>query len=57
MSPESKAWMRSLPRTSRFELAGRSFFLAIHGGVEQVNRFLFASTATADFSRRMIPAS
>ncbi len=39
-------WMASLPRAIRFELNGRSI-LVVHGGVAQINRFIFPSTAEA----------
>jgi len=41
-----RAWMRSLPKAIRFELNGRSI-LVVHGGVAQVNRYLFPSTPAA----------
>ncbi|MCK4785160.1 MAG: metallophosphoesterase family protein [Desulfobacteraceae bacterium] len=44
---ESKAWMRNLPRSIGFELNGRTF-LVVHGGVEQINRFIFTSTPAED---------
>lgn len=40
---DARAWMRYLPRSVRFELAGHSV-LVVHGGVEQINRFIFPST-------------
>jgi len=43
----SKAWMRNLPRSIGFELNGRTF-LVVHGGVEQINRFIFTSTPAED---------
>lgn len=39
-------WMRSLPRFIDFELAGRSIRI-IHGGVREINRFIFPSTLEA----------
>ena len=42
LSPESRAWMAALPRTITFDLAGTRFRV-IHGGVDVVNRFIFAS--------------
>ena len=38
-----RAWMRSLPNSVRFELNGHSVRV-VHGGVEQINRFIFPST-------------
>lgn len=39
-----RIWMRNLPRSLRFDLAGYSI-MVIHGGVQQINRFIFPSTA------------
>jgi predicted phosphodiesterase len=41
-----REWMRRLPGSVRFELAGRSVRI-VHGGVRQINRFIFPSTAEA----------
>ena len=46
VSPESRAWMAALPKTLRFELAGVSFRV-VHGGVDVINQFLFASQGDA----------
>ncbi len=42
MSPELRAWMGSLPTTLRFRIAGR-LCRVVHGGVQQVSRWVFAS--------------
>ena len=42
ISTASRAWMAGLPSTLRFRVGGLSFRV-IHGGVRQVNRFVFAS--------------
>ncbi|KAB2920186.1 MAG: metallophosphoesterase family protein [Hyphomicrobiaceae bacterium] len=42
ISPASRAWMGQLPATLRFTVAGVRFRV-VHGGVDQVNRFIFAS--------------
>jgi diadenosine tetraphosphatase ApaH/serine/threonine PP2A family protein phosphatase len=47
ISPESRRWMRALPGRLDFRLGGRAFCV-VHGSVSQVNRFVFASTPTAD---------
>jgi predicted phosphodiesterase len=39
-------WMRNLPKCLSFELAGRRFKV-VHGGVAQINRFIFASSPEA----------
>ncbi len=44
---EAKSWMRRLPRRIRFTMAGRRLTV-IHGGVGEINRFVFPSTATAE---------
>lgn len=47
LGPEAKEWMRRLPRRVAFEMAGRRL-LAVHGGVGQINRFVFPATPEAD---------
>lgn len=42
ISPASRAWMAGLPSTLSFRVGGLTFRV-IHGGVRQVNRFVFAS--------------
>ncbi|MGF1649126.1 MAG: metallophosphoesterase family protein [Hyphomicrobiaceae bacterium] len=42
LSSASRAWMRQLPSSIRFTYSGRTF-LVVHGGVKQVNRFIFRS--------------
>lgn len=39
-----RAWMRTLPRSVSFSLAGCRIKV-VHGGVQQINRFIFPSTA------------
>ncbi len=43
LEEDAKAWMRDLPRRVAFELAGRRL-VAVHGGVVQINRFIFPAT-------------
>jgi diadenosine tetraphosphatase ApaH/serine/threonine PP2A family protein phosphatase len=43
VSPGTKAWMRSLPRRIDFTL-GDARFAVIHGGVSEINRFVFPAT-------------
>lgn len=43
VSPSDQEWMRSLPKSLRFDLNGRSV-LVVHGGVRRINRFIFPST-------------
>ncbi|MDT8422040.1 MAG: metallophosphoesterase family protein [Desulfuromonadales bacterium] len=45
ISEEDRAWMRDLPESIRFSLNGKSIRV-VHGGVAQINRFIFPSTAT-----------
>lgn len=40
---DAKRWMAGLPGAVAFELAGRRF-VAVHGSVSQINRFVFFST-------------
>ena len=46
LSADAKRWMGALPRSVAFTLAGRRFH-TIHGGVTEINRYVFASTSTA----------
>ena len=43
ISQATRDWMGELPRAIGFQLGGRQFRV-IHGGVDQINRFIFAST-------------
>lgn len=43
IAPDDRAWMQKLPKSIRFELAGRNITV-VHGGVHQINRFIFPST-------------
>jgi len=52
ISESSRQWMRTLPRTIKFELLGRSF-LVVHGGVTEINRFIFHSTDPAIIEREL----
>jgi predicted phosphodiesterase len=47
ISDVNRRWMSELPQTLTFKLAGRQLAV-VHGGVSQINRFLFASTSAAD---------
>ncbi len=49
---QQRTWMRDLPRAVTFTLQGRRFRV-IHGGVEQINRFVFPSTAAEDKVRQL----
>jgi predicted phosphodiesterase len=42
LDPETKRWMGTLPRRVRFTLGGRRL-VAVHGGVDRINRFIFPS--------------
>ncbi len=44
VSHDMRTWMRGLPDTLRFRFGGRDFRV-VHGGVSQVNRWVFASEA------------
>jgi predicted phosphodiesterase len=46
---ESKAWMRTLPRRIGF-VAGGKRCVAIHGGVDRINQFLFPTTDGRELS-------
>jgi diadenosine tetraphosphatase ApaH/serine/threonine PP2A family protein phosphatase len=47
LDEEAKAWMRGLPRRIVLNLAGRRL-VAVHGGVAQINRYIFPATGAAD---------
>ncbi len=46
LGPEDRGWMAQLPRRLDIELGGRRLAV-IHGGVTQINRFVFASVPAA----------
>ena len=48
LNPETKIWMRDLPRRATFAMAGATFTV-IHGGVERINQFIFPGTSEAEF--------
>lgn len=43
VSEYSREWMASLPRAISFSMQGKNFRV-VHGGVDQINRFIFSST-------------
>src|ERR1035438_248752 len=45
ISPESRNWMATLPRRIDLHI-GRARLAVVHGGVEQINQFIFASNNT-----------
>ncbi len=47
LDADAKAWMRRLPRRIALTLAGRRL-TAIHGGVGEINRFVFPATPAAE---------
>jgi predicted phosphodiesterase len=47
LDDDAKAWMRGLPRRTTFTLAGRRL-AAVHGGVEQINRYVFPTSPAAE---------
>ena len=56
VSDGNKSWMRDLPPQMRFSYQGRSF-IAIHGGLERNNQFLFASSSTEEKQQQLLRAS
>jgi predicted phosphodiesterase len=46
ITPENRAWMAGLPKTLMLDVSGRTLRV-IHGGVNQINRFVFASEREA----------
>lgn len=51
----TKRWMGTLPRRIDFTLGGRRL-AAIHGGVERINQFIFASTDAVEMARQIAAA-
>lgn len=45
ISTDDRGWMQNLPKSLDFNLASHQFKV-VHGGVQQINRFIFPSTAT-----------
>jgi diadenosine tetraphosphatase ApaH/serine/threonine PP2A family protein phosphatase len=52
-SPEWKRWMGALPKTRRFEIAGRKVLL-VHGSPRKINEFLWESTSPVAFLEKML---
>ncbi len=52
---ESKAWMRTLPRRIGF-VAGGKRCVAIHGGIDQINQFLFPAADGRTLDRQCADA-
>lgn len=48
ISHEARQWMGRLPQQLTFEIAGRKARV-VHGGVDAINRFIFASQPESDF--------
>jgi len=46
LNADARSWMADLPRRIYIEIGGCRL-VVIHGGVDMINRFIFASTATA----------
>src|ERR1017187_1262814 len=44
ISPESRNWMATLPRRINLQIGGARLAV-VHGGMEQINQFIFASTS------------
>lgn len=47
LTDDLRCWMAGLPKTLAFEISGRKFCV-IHGGVKEINRFIFPSTPAAE---------
>ncbi|MBL4692724.1 MAG: hypothetical protein JKY92_05280 [Magnetovibrio sp.] len=43
LGADNRQWMKTLPQTICFEMAGKRI-VAIHGGVDDISRFIFSST-------------
>ena len=51
LRPDQREWMATLPRLIRFEVEG-SAVAVLHGAVDQINRFIFASTPEVEKCRQ-----
>lgn len=56
LDTSSRDWMGALPNMVRFELAGRRV-AAIHGGVDDISRFIFASTPEQEKRQQAVAAN
>ena len=52
-APENRRWMGTLPRTIRFEAAGRRVLL-VHGSPRKINEFLWQSTSPVAFLEKLL---
>lgn len=52
-SAQWKAWMGTLPKTRRFEVAGRKVLL-VHGSPRKINEFLWESTSPVIFLEKLL---
>lgn len=52
LDADSRAFLRELPKRILFEMNGRRF-LVVHGGVEQINRFIFESDSDGEKRREL----
>jgi hypothetical protein len=55
LDADSRRWMGSLPRALVFSVGGRRLRV-VHGGVGQINRFIFASAPVADMATELAAA-
>ncbi|MGE0751301.1 MAG: radical SAM protein [Variibacter sp.] len=56
LDADARAWMARLPGRIDLEVAGLRLAV-IHGGVERINQFIFASTAAAVKDRQLSPTN
>ncbi len=52
ISDDSRSWLSRLPARLRFDINGRRV-LVTHGAVDQINRFIFASTPMAEKEQQL----
>ncbi|WP_020675171.1 metallophosphoesterase family protein [Geopsychrobacter electrodiphilus] len=55
VSADERHWMQNLPKSLSFELAGKRVRV-VHGGVRQINRFIFPSTPEAVKRKELVLA-
>lgn len=55
LDDDARAWMRSLPRRLDIVVGGRRLAV-VHGSIERINEFVFASAGGREFARQVIAA-
>lgn len=56
VSAENKQWMADLPKSIEFEISGKRFQV-VHGGLNQINRFVFEGSSPVVFEQELAQTS